>query len=188
MKKLFIICALCFAAMNISFADVTVEVTNLSRSMMRVTYVLEETLENAKDTTLPSNGFDFATGAIKVISVKELNTGQSLKYEIIKRNNLEAVKIYYPNPLPKGGNYKVECIVEAESDYIKKTADGLYEFTYTTGHDAYFILPKDHAVVYSNLPIILYDKDGQIVVLVTADEFFPHKIVLKTKSYARQAD
>ena len=184
MKKLLIIIALCLSVLNISFADVTIEIMNLSQKTMRVTYILEETLENSKDTTLPSNGFEFASGSIKVISVRELNTEQPLKYEIVKKNNLEAVKIYYPNPLPKGGNYRIECIVEAQSAFINKTADGLYEFSYFTGNDAYFILPKDHAVVYSNLPIILYDKNGQIVVLVKEDEYFPHKIVLKTKSYA----
>lgn len=184
MKKIALIIALCFLAVNISFADVTIEITNLNQKIMRITYVLEETTERADDTTLPSNGFEFASGSIKVISVMELNTDQKLKYEIVKINNKQSVKIYYPDPLPKGGNYKIECIVEAKSGNIKKTADGLYEFTYTTGHDAYFILPGGHSVVYTNLPILLYDKDGRIVVLVKADEFFPHKIVLKTKSYA----
>ncbi|MBN1648427.1 MAG: hypothetical protein JW874_10360 [Spirochaetales bacterium] len=185
MKAKPIIIFLCVFVAFSSFADVTVEMVDQTRNIMRAVYTFEETNEGAVNETFPNNGFTFNTGDIRVISVKELNTGKNLDYEIIKKGGKQSVKINYADPLPKGANYRIECIIEATTGNFKKVSAGIYELSFFTGYDAYFVLPKDHALIYSNLPVLLYEKDGRIMVLVKADEFFPHKIVLKTKDYSK---
>jgi hypothetical protein len=139
---------------NHAFADVTIRITDLPNRIMRVTYLW--IYNKAGDTQFTTAGLKFAKSSLKIVNVIEKNTEQELQAEIIaakQEPNAQAVRVTFPNPVPKGGNYKIEVTVEAQTDGISRDANGRYAFTYETIHTAFFVLPKGHAVVYSNYPV-----------------------------------
>jgi len=176
--------------MVVGFADVTISVPDLDQKIMRVTYTIVD--KDAGDTGLvfPNDGYDFAAGDIKVISVTELNTEQELEYKIVrapKNESKQAVDITYPNPVPKGGSFKIQVTVEAPSKYISKDSKGRYVFSYSTSHpNLFFVLPKGHAIVYANYPVLVYEKKGHTVVQVHFGNSYSdkvQKVIFKTRAF-----
>jgi|GEM_PF-1752622 len=168
------------------FADVIITIVDVDKKIMRVTYNLLFDQPGLTEFIFPSSGYEFASGPIKVIEVIEKNTEQKLEYEIIpapEANTLQAVKFYFPNPIPKGGNYRVEITVEAQTNNITKDKQGRYVFTYTTSHDnAFFILPKGHAIVFCNYPVLVYERVGRTVVQVIKGRG-QKELMIKTRAF-----
>ena len=90
--------------------------------------------------------------------------------------------VEYPNPVPKGGNYKLDVTIEAETEWISKDSKGKHVFTYKTGHVAFFVLPKGHAVVYSNYPVLVYERRGNTVLQVK--ESGTKELIFKTMAFS----
>jgi hypothetical protein len=167
---------------NHVFADVTIRVTDLPNRIMRVTYLW--IYNKAGDTQFTTGGLNFAKSPLKIVNVIEKNTEQKLHAEVVaaeKVPNSQAVRITFPNPVPKGGNYKIEVTVEAETDGIRRDANGRYAFTYETAHTAFFVLPKGHAIVYSNYPVLVYERKGNTVLQVK--ESGKKKLIFKTRAF-----
>ncbi|BBO86148.1 hypothetical protein DSCO28_67140 [Desulfosarcina ovata subsp. sediminis] len=170
---------------NHALADVTIRVTNLPNRIMRVTYLW--IYDKAGDTQFTTAGLLFAKSPLKIVNVIEKNTEQELHAEVVsadKQPNAQAVRVTFPNPVPKGGNYKIEITVEAETDGISRDANGRYSFTYETGHIAFFVLPKGHAVVYSNYPVLVYERKGNTVLQVK--ESGKKKLIFKTRAFVSE--
>ena len=163
---------------KVTFADVVIRVPDLDKRILRVTYTVAFDEPGSTETVFPNEGFDFATGELKVIKVAEEETGAELLYKIVTSpndTNLKYLKIYFlkPIPQPKGlfndekEVYKVKLTVEAVSDKITKDKDGRYVFLYTTSQEnSYFVLPQGHVLVYCNYPVLVNEDAGQIFVQV----------------------
>ena len=168
------------------FADVIINIVDVDRKIMRVTYRLSYDEPGSTASIFPSSGYSFASGPIEVIEVIEKNTAQKLVYKIMpapKANTLQAVKFYFPNPIPKGGNYIVEITVEAQTNNITKDEQGRYVFTYETSHNnAFFILPKGHAIVFCNYPVLVYEREGRTVVQVMKEKG-RKELMIKTRAF-----
>ncbi|MBM9518740.1 hypothetical protein JWG39_02765 [Desulforhopalus vacuolatus] len=171
MKKVLLITVtlICLIITRSAFADLTIEIIDTEKKVMRVSYSITDNLAGKRFLTYPSDGFDYATSSLKNISVIEKNTEQELDFVVVKApkaQNYEALKIEYPNPIPKGGNYKLQISVEATTNGISIDSKGRHVFKYSTVHPTFFILPKGHAIVYSNFPVLVYEKQGKTVVQV----------------------
>ena len=159
----------CLLVSSFASADVTIEVTDLEKKIMRVSYSITDNSAGNRSWTWPDNGLTYANSPLQNVSVIEKNTEQELDFTVVnapRSNTHQALKIEYPNPIPKGGNYKLEVTAEATTEGITVDAKGRYVFRYSTGHIAFFVLPKGHAIVYSNYPILVYEKKGRTVVQV----------------------
>lgn len=165
-----------------AYADVTIQIPNLGNKMMRVTYLFVETQSGSKEMTTAA--LPFAKSPMKIVDAIEKNTDQELRAEVVpsKENpNLQAIRVIFPNPIPQGGNYKVELTVEAQTENISVDPEGRYVFTYSTGHEAFFVLPKGHAVVYSNYPVLVYERKGNTVLQVK--EGGTKELIFKTRAF-----
>jgi hypothetical protein len=163
-------------------ADVTIQIPDLGNKMMRVTYLFVQTESGSKEMTTAA--LLFAKSPMKIIDAIEKNTDQELRSEVVpsKENpNLQAIRVIFPNPIPQGGNYKVEVTVEARTENISVDSEGRYVFTYSTGHEAFFVLPKGHAVVYSNYPVLVYERKGNTVLQVK--EGGTKELIFKTRAF-----
>jgi hypothetical protein len=179
-------------------AEVIVSIADLDNKVMRVTYNVTDNDAGKNSTVFPSNGYTFIKlnpededdkkddenieekYDFKVISVTEKNSEQALAYEVIEIADKPAIKVSYPNPVPAGGNYNLEVTVEAPTDNIAIDPEGRYEITYQTGlSSALFLLPKGHAVVYTNYPVLVHEKQGQTVVKVKQPGL--KTIIIKTR-------
>ena len=169
---------------NVTEADVTIRIVDLQSKIMRVTYTWIADVAGETYGIFPGgNGYEFASGPIKVISVIEKNTEQELDYEVVTapKGGGQSIKVIYPNPVPKGGNFKIEVTVEAKTNDISRDSKGRYVFTYRTAHVAFFVLPEGHAIVYSNYPVLVYERKGRTVVQVK--ETGMKKLIFKTRAF-----
>ncbi len=178
--------AICFAltvlfiATTGVYADVTIRVTDTNKRIMRVTYLWTDSKAGA--TKFEAGPLLFASTPIKVISVIEKNTEQDLEAKIFQKDGKQWLLVEYPNPVPKGGNYKLDVTIEAETEWISKDSKGKHVFTYKTGHVAFFVLPKGHAVVYSNYPVLVYERRGNTVLQVK--ESGTKELIFKTMAFS----
>ncbi len=154
-------------------AKVTIEVLDPAEWKYLVTYELKATEAHSTEYLFPSvPGFKSKSKVLEVLSITEKNTDQEFEYEIIPSKDKDGapiegffqVKAIFINPIPQGGHYILEykvILYNEEDCFIDK--DGRWRFQYETAHDAFFVLPKGHAVVYSNFPVLIYEKRGRTV-------------------------
>mgnify|MGYP006300983337 FL=1 len=180
-------------------AKVTIEVLNPNEGKYQVTYELKVTKAHSTEYNFPRNGFLSRDRKIKVVSVKEKNTDQELKYEVVpaKDKNGETVdgryvvKTKFVNPIPEGGNYiLVYKVILYNKDDCYIDSDGRWLFQYSTGHDAFFILPEGHAVVYANYPVLVYEKASRTVLQQKPmtddnDDYSYRKLIFKTREFKK---
>ena len=69
-----------FFLMNSAFADVTVRISDIEKKKMKVTYTHIDNNAGNKVLGFPEQAFDFANGPVDVISAREINADQGLKY------------------------------------------------------------------------------------------------------------
>jgi len=164
----FVFIALFFVP-SLAWADVTIQVTSLEENIMRVTYTWIFTTEGATQWVVQV-GERFADGPLTVISLKDENTGENLRFNIVQyggpayRN--QAVRIYFRNAIPRGGGYRIELAAEAVTKNITRDKNGLYVFTFDTAQEASFVLPKGHILKYSNYPVEAQKRGGNRVLHV----------------------
>lgn len=162
----------------VTYASVTITVDDLSSGIMRVTYVY--TMNNSGQTSDvygASDGFSFASGPISVISVIDSKADIELEYELIEaENGGEALKVYYMNPGSREKTHEIKITMEASTDDIYKDDEDRWVVKYVTAHIAFFIIPEDHAIVYCNFPILIYEKSGRTVVRIDHEKPSPYGI------------
>lgn len=173
---------------NTAHAKVTIEVLNPEEGKYLVTYLLTASKAHSTEYTFPSNGLISQDKKVEVVSITEKNTDQEFEYEVLPAEKDGAVvegrykvKAKFINPVPEGGNYIIEykvILFNKSECYIDK--DGRWLFRYATGHDAFFILPKEHAVVYANFPVLVYEKKGRTVLQAKAKKDNKGNTVLRT--------
>ena len=182
-KQIFLITFLFFLfALTVakSYAAVIIGVTDVEKRIMRVTYLWTD--DRAGATELKVGPFDFASTPIKIISAVEKNTGQELNAEIIQADGKQSILIKYPSPVPGGGHFKLDVTLEAQTEWISRDSNGRYAFTYKTGQETSFVLPKGHAVVFSNFPVLVYEKEGNTVLHV--QELGAKELILGTRAFS----
>ena len=154
-------------------AKVIIEVLDPAEWKYLVTYELKASKAHSTEHLFPSGlGLKSKSKILEVVSITEKNTDQEFEYEIIPGKDKDGapvegrykVKAIFINPIPQGGHYILEyrvILYNEEDCFIDK--DGRWLFQYETTHDAFFVLPKGHAVVYSNFPVLIYEKRGRTV-------------------------
>jgi hypothetical protein len=164
----FVLIAL-FSIPVLTRADVRIQVANLKEKIMRVTYTWIFTTEGATQWVVQV-GEGFADGPLTVLSLKDKKTGENLRFKVVQyggsayRN--QAVRMYFPNPIPKGGSYEVELTAEAVTKNITKDKKGLYVFRFDTAQAASFVLPEGHVLQYSNYTVKIQEQEGNRVLQV----------------------
>ena len=161
-----------------AFADVSIEITDLQKKIMRITHTFENEDSGLTNQIYPDSGYKFATNPINVVSVTELDSLRELDYQVVKIPQgdgtfLQAVKINFQNPIPEGGSIRLRVSVEAPTDNIKLDLNGRYEFSYTTSHKATFVVPQGHAIVFSSFPVFIYERKGKTVAKVKEIDNLP---------------
>ena len=164
MKKFFLVTLIVILSVNL-FAqdDLTIKVVDVDKKIIQVTYTWTMAYGGTTSAILPDHGCDFTTYPIKVISVYEKNTDQKLEYSIVDNVKGQSLDIKYPSPIPIGGSYTMIVTIEAKTDNITIDSEGRYVFKYETSQNPYFILPKGHFLVYSNYPVIMFERNGTTV-------------------------
>lgn len=185
MKRLVFLLVVTSALLTqLAFADVTIRVTDLESKTMRVTYTwIADKAGSIKGIYPGGAGYGFASSPIRVVSVTEKNTEQDLDYQVVPapQGGGQSVRVIYPNPVPKGGNFRLQITVEAKTNDISRDSEGRYQFKYETGHIAFFVLPEGHAIVYSNYPVLVYERKGRTVVQVK--ESGRKDLIFKTRAF-----
>ncbi len=167
-----------------AFADVTIRVIDVKQKIMRVTYTWNCCIPGESSGVLPNLGYTFTKYPIKVISVIEKNTDQNIEFNIVSKRNGQALELFYPNPIPKGGSYTIEVIIEAKTDNIKIDSEGRYVFNYETTHEAFFVLPEGHALVYANYPVLIYERKNSTACHINGTG--KKNLIFKTRAYKKR--
>lgn len=168
-----IICLAWFCVASSAKADVIIEVIEPKEGKFLVTYDLQAKYpDDAYSKTL--SGFKSHDKAPEVVSIVDKNTDEKFGHDIMPSMNANRfVKGEYDimakyKPIPRGRHYYLEFKVflyNKGDSFVDE--EGRWVFQYKTSQkNAFFILPKNHAVVYSNLPVLVYEKKGRTVLHV----------------------
>ena len=168
----------CGILLSIAAADargaVTIEVLNAAAGKYIVTYDVNVTKAESTEYVFPNHGLISDDKKIDVVSVRETNANQKLEHEILPGIDSEKkpvpgryrVKAKFINPLPEKSVYTLEykVILYNKNDcYVDE--DGRWVFRYSTGHDAFFVLPKNHVVVFADFPVVIFEQQGRTVLV-----------------------
>ncbi len=166
-------------------SKVTYEVNDVASRQVELTYDVEDGLAGNQVFLFPSGGFihDDTQGDLEVISVFDMNTQEELDYEIkrVKENNNPQLRITYTKPVPKTTTKQLRIRVRLNAPAAEVGEDkmGRVFFAYETSHLFEFIMPDNHYLVYSNVPIIVFERESQIV--LRNDNTKLRNIVIKTR-------
>lgn len=166
-------------------AKVTYEVVDIATRTVELTYDVEDAMTGNQVFLFPSGGFvhDDTQGDFKVLSVFDMSTQEELNYEIkrVQANNNPQLKIIYTKPVPKNNRKQLRIRVRLNVPAAEMGEDnaGRTFFSYETSHTFEFILPENHYLVYSNVPVIVFERESQIV--LRNDNTKLRNIVFKTR-------
>jgi len=107
--------------------------------------------------------------------------------------------LYNTTPLPRGWRYNLEFKVflyNKEDSFADEKGRWVFQYK-TSQKNAFFILPDNHTVVYSNFPVLVNEKKGRIVLHVkletpkeseksldTFNQFsYKNTLIFKTKEF-----
>jgi len=169
-------------------ADVTLDIIDLHGKITRITNTINYNKEGIESAIFPSKGYKSFNKSLKVISAFEMNTEQEIDTKIIEYNdkNYKSIELSFPNPIPKGGNYKIKLSVEGVTKNITQDKDGRYVFKYSTSGEVFFVLPEGHAIVYSNYPVLVYEKKKRTVVQIKGKN--NKNIIIKSRAFSNIQD
>lgn len=201
-----IFCLAWFCITSSAKADVTIEVIEPKEGKFLVTYDLKAKYPaDAYHKTL--RDFKSYDRTPAVVSITEKNTGQEIKHDIVPSLNDDRIipgkyditALYNMTPIPRGWTYYLEFKVflyNKEDSFVDE--EGRWVFQYRTiQKNAFFIIPENHAVVYSNLPVQVYENKGRTVLHAktemlkeiekepgTFDQFsYKKTLIFKTKEF-----
>lgn len=166
-------------------AKVTYEVVDVATRAVELTYDVEDAMTGNQVFLFPSGGFvhDDTQGDFQVLSVFDMSTQEELSYEIkrVQSNNNPQLKITYTKPVPKNNSKQLRIRVRLNVPAAEMGEDnaGRTFFAYETSHPFEFVLPENHYLVYSNVPVIVFERESQIVLL--NDNTKLRNIVFKTR-------
>lgn len=166
-------------------AKVTYEVLDVATRSIELTYDVEDGLPGNQVFLFPSGGYihDDTQGDIEVLSVFDLSTQEELNYEIkrVQANNNPQLRVTYTKPVPKNNKkqLRIRVRLNAPAAEIGEDSAGRTFFAYETSHTFEFIMPENHYLVYSNVPVIVFERESQIV--LRNDNTQMRNIVIKTR-------
>ncbi|MDP8244015.1 MAG: hypothetical protein P9L94_08045 [Candidatus Hinthialibacter antarcticus] len=166
-------------------ANVTYEVVDVASRAVELTYDVEDALTGNQVFLFPSGGFihDDTQGDLEVLSVFDMSTQEELNYEIkrVQVNNNPQLRIMYTKPVPRNSKkqLRIRVRLNAPSAEIGEDNAGRTFFAYETSHTFEFIMPDNHYLVYSNVPVIVFERESQIV--LRNDNTKMRNIVIKTR-------
>ncbi|HHG74893.1 MAG TPA: hypothetical protein ENK22_07585 [Persephonella sp.] len=177
-KKEFIILALyCLILTFKTSVATTIEILDLKTNLLRITETFYFSEPDKLKARFCSVSFSMLEDPVKVVSIIEKNTEQELDYDLIPKAGRNGkywtcdklrslmLNIEFPNPVPHGGYYSVEVVLEGNSTnkYIYIDKKGRYVFKIPARGEIFFILPPNHTIVFSNYPVLIYEKKGRTV-------------------------
>ncbi|MBI1387336.1 MAG: hypothetical protein GC154_02680 [bacterium] len=185
MKKIIFALTALTAFCITSFADVTMEVIDLTNRRVELTYTVADNLAGNTTFLFPSGGFycDTLAAPVKVVTVQDMKTRQELQYDVVdaKATNLPQLKIKYPTAVSKGEPKQLLIRVQLTlpvSD-IGVDQQNRYYFVYETSHPFEFIIPFNHYVVYTSIPMLVYETESMVTLKNEQKE--NRKILIKTR-------
>jgi hypothetical protein len=183
MKNATIVLALMLGLAAPARAQLTFEVLDLSQSTVRRTYTRTTTRAGATSDSI--GPIADAAGSLAVVSCREKNTQQSCEAEGFNDSRRGAwIRYRFPNPVPSGGSFTVDVAFDYRSTGISRDQDGRFAFEFSTGQEAFFVLPLGHALVYSNFPVLIYERDRSTVAQVKPSGG-NRGLMFKTRSFTR---
>ncbi|MBN2326116.1 MAG: hypothetical protein JXR73_03110 [Candidatus Omnitrophica bacterium] len=169
-----------------SWSDMRYEALDAQLRSVRITYEIDDNKAGNKIFIFPTGGFihDATAGNFEVESVFDIAAKRELEYVIQrdKETGLPQVKITYADPIPPGKSKTLQIAVKVNmpESMLYCDANGRYCFRYETSHKFEFLIPKDHYLVYTNQPVLLFEKGDVIIVQQLDDKF--REIVIQTRS------
>jgi len=169
-----------------AWADLRMEILDLSKRAVRLTYELADSQAGGKNFYFPQGGFihDATAGEFKVESVWDVSNNMQLDYEIFtdKETNLPVLQIPYKIPIPQGAkkNLRITVKVNLPQKFLSVDAAGRNVIICETSHAFEFVIPKDQYIVASNQPITLKEEDRLVIANQAKEEF--RAIVIQTRA------
>lgn len=165
-------------------ATVTMKLNDFSSRAVELIYEVEDTLVGNRKFIFPQQGFinDDRMGEMEVISVFDKSTSEELSYRVIRdeQSNLPKISINYEDPVEAGKRkvLRIHVLVHLPASEIGLDKRDRYFFSYETSHPFEFVLPEGHMVVYSNQPILVFEREEDIILFNNETE--SRTIVIKT--------
>ena len=206
-----ITCLLLLLIGSVSRADVTIEVLEAKEGKFLVTYEIYSDTPRSTGQTI--SGLSSIEEPPEVLSVTEKNSKKKLQYDVLPMRDKSGVfkgqyriRAKYDNPIPQGEHYILEYrIILYNKENCYEDQEGRWVFRYETSHSqVFFTLPKEHAIVNSNFPALIYEEEGRTIVqakiysevpryITKGGKLIPNKaykdtkrtLVYKTRAFAR---
>jgi hypothetical protein len=193
-KTLFVSFFLNALIVSLAFADVGIQVIDLQKKKMLVTYLWKDDRAGITQAVFPEKGYFFASGPIEILSTVERNSEKKLKATVVPpMNHLEAypdrqsVLVHYPAPVPRNGSFLIEVSVQAKTEYISHDLDGNYVIKYKTTHTVFFKVPSGHEIINCNYPLFIYQINGSTVARVNKSTS-PKRLRFKIRPYPSHSE
>ncbi|MGC9327083.1 MAG: hypothetical protein ACP5I1_05590 [Candidatus Hinthialibacter sp.] len=186
MRRSIIFTVFTLVLLNQSWSDMRYEALDPQTRLVRLTYEINDNKEGNRIFLFPTQGFihDATAGNFEVESVFDLAAKRELEYVIQqdKESGLPQVKITYPDPIPPGKSKTLQVAVKVymPETMLYRDANGRYCFRYETSHKFEFMIPYDHYLVYTNQPVLLFEK-GDVTIVQQLDEK-KREIVIQIRS------
>lgn len=172
-------------AVNAAQATLIYRVVDFEHRTVQLTYEVEDTLINNQVFVFPQVGFehDDRMGDFQVLSVFDTSTNQELFYRVVRDpdTNNPKLRINYDEPVTPGKRkiLRIRVLVNVPAAEMGIEAGRRYFYAYETSHPFEFILPPGEMLVYCNQPMLVFERDDDIVLMNHDTKF--RNIVIKTR-------
>lgn len=171
LRRIIVFCVMMMVLTSAAMADVTIQMLDPETKMLRISYIITDVDAGAKELVFPPSGFDFAAGALKVLTAFNVDTMEVLKVEpvtVAGKKVPTAVRIDYGRPIPQGEKLTLRFTVEIPSASFHTDSAGRWVLDYTTSHELRFVVPRGHQLVWASTPVRIEEDGGQILAVFDA--------------------
>ena len=164
MKRLIYGFALIIFALSISWSDVTVQVLDISKRLVRLTYDVADDQVGNRLFIFPQGGFvhDGPFESFQVESVFDPNTKEELNCAVqrVEGTGAPQLRIQYRNPVPDGGRQLLSITVHVIMPERDLSIDdqGRLTLSLETSHPFTLAVPEGYYVTYCNQPVWIFER------------------------------
>ncbi len=164
MKRFSLWIVICTFAVS-GWADVTFEVLDADKRLVRLTYDLEDRQAGNQTFLFPERGFihEGDKESFKVESVVNPDRQEHLDFwiEYMPDTGYPRLKIRYNTPIKQGNSQPLRVVVHTILSKEEVYIDALNRLvlSYETSHPIVFVLPKGFMLTETNQPVWLYEKE-----------------------------
>ncbi|MCX6600153.1 MAG: hypothetical protein NT025_01145 [bacterium] len=183
-----LVCALLLGG-TAAQAKVRLTVVDVKNRTLQVEYQIEIkvfSFDTKKYFTFPDDGFSFADDSLKVVRVKNLESGEDLRWSLVPAKNdpnSRMLQVSHQVQLKPGQlqtTFTADLVVEGHTGNIVLNEDSTVSIRYDTSHETEFVVPANYQIVGTSERVRLAATEEGVVATTKGGE--PSKLVFTIRA------